>query len=254
MLLHRELRINDTKDGKPRSRSIFFGQADSPAEIALISRLRYDVYAKRGYIDPARFPDKMESDEYDRTGKCFYFMATIEGKVIGCIRVIVDDPLPTELDFRFEEPRELAAIPRSKRSELGRFIIIPPDREKGDFLPRGLTMLFLLDAISAFGRDHGLLGGYSFIKKSLETKLRKIKAPIGEIRGYEQRYPQDGILYRYFSQPEDPVVPMYFITDDFLRFCGKMIGNSRMFETLSPTVTELRSNLYTAFLRAMKII
>ena len=33
-------------------------------------KLRYNVYAQRGYIKDSKYPQKMEIDEYDKNNNC----------------------------------------------------------------------------------------------------------------------------------------------------------------------------------------
>lgn len=243
-------------DGLKDKRVISFGEAVTVDELQQIFKLRYHVYSDLGYINPDRFPNQLESDEYDTLRKSRYFIAILEDgenrKMIGCIRLIIDDPLPTELDFEFEEPNDIKIIPRNQRAELGRFIIIPPDKEHNDYLPRGFTMLFLLNVLSQYGIKHNIQGGYAFIKRSLDLKLRKSKFPTGYIKSYTQRYPKNGILHRYFSQPEDPVIPIYFVTRLFYEYTEKIINMHYMFEIKEDTIIYKR-NLYTWLLRSLKI-
>jgi len=250
MLILRQLRLESNNN----KRTIYFGKAETKDDLLGIFKLRYDVYSQHDYIDTSKYTDGLEKDKYDQLGKCHYFIAVLENKVIGCIRVIIDDPLPTEVDFLFSEPEALKEIPRNNRSELGRFIIIPPNKENKDYLPRGLIMLFLLDVLSSFGLKNNLLGGYAFIKKSLEQKMKKMRMPIGKIENYQQRYPEDGVLYKYFNQLNDPVVPIYFITRDFYDYSERHIKNSFMFRRDENNVFTLRENIYTDFLKALKII
>ncbi len=250
MKIYRTLRIG----ADPTQRTISFGQADRVEEIEEINRLRYRAYLDRGYIDGSRYPDMTELDEYDKENKCKYFFARLDGRVIGCIRLIVDDPLPTELYFKFTEPQSMSSIFRNQRCELGRFIIVPPNKEKGDYLPRGLVMLFMFDTVLEFATNSGLEGGYSFIKMSLEKKMKRLKMPIGNIRIYEQNYPQDGVLTKYFSQPDDPVVPIYFIAKDFISYTSKQIHSSLMFKKENEVSYVLKVNLYTQFLKTLKLI
>lgn len=240
--------------GPNGSRTIFFGEVSTEAEKQDVFALRYKVYSERGYIDPAKYPDGLEIDEYDTQGKSKYFIAKLDEKLIGCIRLIVDDPLPTEIDFQFDEPEQLKPIPRNKRSELGRFIIIPPNKEKGDYLPRGMVMLFLLNVVSSYGMKNGLLGGYSFIKTSLAIKMRKAKLPVGEIEKYIQRYPADGVLYKYFTQAHDPVIPIFFITELFYAHTQKTISNKWIFKTSDDGTVALKGGFLVGLLKLLKIV
>ena len=233
--------------------SILFGEVDSDEELHETYKLRYSVYSDRGYIDPTRFPDGMEYDDYDTCKKCRYFVAVLNTKIIGYIRLIIDDPLPTEKIFTFSEPEKLKGIDRNKRCEFGRFVIIPPSKSNGGYLPRGLVRLFLYDVIAGICIKENLLGGYSFIKSSLEKKMKKMKMPIGEIKTYEQHYPESGVLFNYFSQSNDPVIPIFFVTKDFIDYTHRHIRNSSMFEFNGDSYV-LKHNLYNFFLKKLKII
>ena len=250
MKLKRELQL--TLNGK--TKVIRFGEAETEEELNKVFRLRFDSYSSKGYIDPARFPDGLETDDYDVKKDCRYFLAELDGKTIGTIRIIFDKILPTEKYFKFDESQEIKKIPRKSRAELGRLIVIPPDRERGIFLPRNIVMLFIFDMVVDFGINNGILGGYSFIKDNLYKKLQKIHAPIHSILSYEQHYPDDGVIRGYFNQPENPVIPCYFITSEFKKFIDKIIRNSWIFKKKNEIEFVLKTNLYTRFLKAMKII
>jgi len=233
---------------------IRFGEAETEEELNKIFKLRFDSYSSKGYIDSTCFPNGLETDDYDTKKDCRYFLAELDGKVIGTVRIIFDKILPTEKYFTFAEPKEIKNIPRKNRAELGRLIVIPPDREKGIFLPRNLVMLFMFDVVIDFGINNGILGGYSFIKDNLHKKLQKIRTPIHPIFPHKQHYPDDGVIRGYFNQPENPVLPCYFITSEFKEFIDKIIRNSWIFRKKSETEFVLKTNLYTKFLKAMKII
>ena len=154
MKLKRELQV--VVGGK--TKIIRFGEADTKEDLDKIFKLRYDSYSSKGYIDPTRFPNGLETDDYDTRKDCRYFLAELDGKAISTVRLIFDEILPTEKYFTFSEPQEIKKIPRKNRSELGRLIVIPPDREKGIFLPRNLVMLFMFDMVIDFGINNGILG------------------------------------------------------------------------------------------------
>jgi len=250
MIVYRVLKVA----GKDLQNTIEFGEADSDEEKADIFRLRYEVYSCRGYIDPSRYPDSVELDSYDTDNKCKYFIAKIGTRIIGCIRLIRDDPLPTEQYFTFSEPEKIRSIPRNRRCELGRFIIIPLDKIKNRFLPRGLIMLFMFDTVLNYAIRNGIEGGYSFVKSSLERKMKILMVPVNIISQYLCKYPQNGVLVNYFSQVNDPVIPIYFVADEFYRFTERRIHSSMMFQKEDDTTVILKLNLYTRFLKSLKII
>jgi len=238
--------------------TILFGEAITDAEIKEVFKLRYQVYSERDYIEVSKYPNQLETDEYDLSGKSHYFTAIIEEnnycKIIGCIRVIVDDPLPTELDFEFSEPAEMRSIPRDRRFEIGRFIIIPPDKNNGKYLPRGVVRLFLLDLIGDYGIKHNLIGGYAFIKQTLDQKLKKFGFPVGYIKAYRQVYPENGVLYKYFTQKNDPVIPIYFISKQCFDFTQKAIHRQSMFEICDEDTYIFKDNILNNVLKVIKIV
>lgn len=230
---------------------INFGIPDNPDEIEKMHRLRFNSYSYRGYIDPKLFPDGIEKDEYDKNEKCIHFIAKLNDKILGTVRLIKDEYLPTEKEcFKFGEPEEMKKIPRNQRAELGRLVIIPPDKDRNIYLPRNLIMLFLINTLVTWGIENNILAGYAFIKEKLKIKLNKLKAPIHLIKDYTQIYPEDGIIYGYFSQEDDKAIPIYFITQEFKDFIDK---KSYMFKKEGHKFI-LRENLYNKFLRLLKII
>lgn len=231
---------------------INFGIPDNPDEIEKMHRLRFDSYSYRGYIDPKLFPDGIEKDEHDKDGKCIYFIAKLNDKILGTVRLIKDYYLPTEKEcFKFNEPEEMKKIPREQRAELGRLVIIPPD--KNVYLPRNLIMLFLINTLVSWGMENRILGGYAFIKEKLRIKLEKLKMPIHLIKNYTQIYPKDGILYGYFSQENDKVIPIFYLTEEFKNYIDKIVNKSLMFKKERGKFI-LRENLYNKFLKFLKII
>ncbi len=239
---------------------ITFGQATSQRNLDAAYRLRYQVYAKKDYIWAERYKDGREIDSFDIEKKCTTFIATASRivaagdtkteehpTVIGAIRLITSDPLPTEKYFTFTAPKEIAAIDPKHRAELGRFIIVPPDAKNGIYLPRGLVMLFLIDTLCAYGTHHNLKGGYAFIKHTLQQKMHRLRMPLNIIETYTTNYPKDGVLYKYFNQPADPVVPMYFITELFAAYTHKIITNGFIFKKVGKRDVEFRDTIIARF-------
>lgn len=197
---------------------------------------------------------QMEKDSFDELGKCAYFVAKLGDRIIGTVRLIFGDPLPTEDYFTFQEPEVMHKISRNQRAELGRLIIIPPNREKKVFFPRGLIMLMILRTLVDYAETHEIFGGYAFVKHRLLGKLTKLKVPVIRINNYEQHYPVSGTIYNYFNQPDDPVLPICFVTSDIRQYFDKVMSNHWVFETLDKGELKLRQNLYVKFLQTMGII
>lgn len=234
-------------------KTIYFGLADTEEEKRGVYALRYQIYSERNYIDNSRYPDKLETDEYDHNNKCLYFFAQLNDKIIGTIRFIQSDPLPAEKDFKFDEPAAIKNIPKEYRGELGRLIIIPPNREKRVFLPRGLVMLLMVSALVDYGEKIGIICGYFFVKQSLEKKMEKLGFPVHLIKDYELRVKESDVLYKYFSQVDNPVIPGYFITKEYKAYIDKTLGNNWIF-TKTDDGLRLNDNFYTNFLRCCGIL
>jgi N-acyl-L-homoserine lactone synthetase len=232
---------------------VLFGIPDTEDEKDKMFRLRYSEYSRREYIDSEKFSNQSEQDEYDIDGTSVYFIAMWRDVVVGTIRLIQKDHLPTESAFEFTEPQLLSKVPRSQRAEFGRFIIVPLDRSRGIYLPRGLVMMVMFDVLLQYCIEHNLKGGYSFIKTSLYKKMSRLKFPIHIISPYTQVYPEDGVLYKYFSQKNDPVLPIAFLTDDFAVYFGKKLSNKFLFKKNGRDII-MRDTIYTHIMKLLRII
>ncbi|MFA5048192.1 MAG: hypothetical protein WC516_04185 [Patescibacteria group bacterium] len=189
-------------------KKIEFGQPTGAAELSSMYKFRHDSYLRHGYISAGYFHDGLDRDVYDSTGRCVYFVAKVDKKIIGSVRLIVSDPLPTEKDcFDFVEPATIEAMPRDQRAEVSRLIVEKLDSDV--YFPRHLVMLGLISCLVDYAESHELLGGYGFIKDKLKNKLAKIKIPIGIITQFQQKYSK-GLLHDYFNDPQDPVWPIYY--------------------------------------------
>ncbi len=220
MIIYNTLIINN----KSKNIEIKFGIPDSEEELIKMFKLRYEIYASKNYINPNKFPDGLEKDEYDLNNKSTYFIASIADEVIGTVRLIKDYPLPTQLYFEFEEPNEIRQIDKQNLVEIGRLIVKPYKLNNKEYLPRHLIMLILFKTLVDYSRKYNFLGGYAFIKLSLEKKLKAINFPLGYIEKYKQNYPKEGILFRYFNNFQDPVRPVYFLRDPLEKFLNTIFN------------------------------
>lgn len=215
-----------------QEKEIFFGHPDNDVEREEMYRLRNTEYVKRGYIEKDFYSDSLDYDEHDKAGNCVYFIAKVDDRIIGTLRFIFAEYLPTESEcFKFDEPEAMKAIPRDKRVELGRLIVTKYSKDV--FFPRHVIMFGLLLEAFDYCNKNDILGGYSFIKDKLKGKLRKLKIPIHVIESFEQVYKQK-TLQNYFNDKKDKVWPVYYIFQD-LRFYFwitkflflKKVGNQR---------------------------
>lgn len=213
-------------------KTIFFGMPDNESELEEMFRLRYKVYVeKEKYIPGGSHADRREVDDYDRTGKCNYFIAKVDDKIIGTSRIIKLFPLPIEKEyFRFEEPEAMKKIPRNKRVEIGRLISV---RYSDDvYLPRHLVLLGLVASMIEFGREEGFMGGYGAIKKKGKIALEVLNVPIHVIKDAEVIYDaakSHDPLGNFFDDPKNPVYPLYYVGDELERYLNSIFNNNFIF-------------------------
>jgi N-acyl-L-homoserine lactone synthetase len=231
---------------------IDFGQPETPEEYEEMFRFRYEVYKKKDYFESGYKYTDNGLDSCDKEKTTEYFIAKFNGKIVGSVRLIRTEVLPTEHYFKFKEPEEVAKIPREKRAELSRLTVAP--YLHGVYLPRNIVFLLLLYVLVDYAQKNRIDGGYSFVKNSLREKMIKLKMPMNMIDDFSVCYPDDGILYNYFyNQPENKVFPIYFLTDDFKKYLDNLLENKRLF-SFSESEVVLKTNLYTKFLKTLKII
>jgi N-acyl-L-homoserine lactone synthetase len=214
---------------KRGNKILFLGMPNTNEELKEMFKLRYDIYSKLGYISKDSFPQKVEQDDYDNEKKCDYFIAKIDDQIVGSARLIQDYYLPTEKEcFKFEEPPEMKNIPREKRGEIGRLIVSKRDN---NFLPPHLVLLGILDSIMRFSFQKDLRAGFSFVKKSLMEKLKKLRVPFHVIKSYTQIYSKKH-LWGYFHDPKDPVLPVYYFRDEAKKYLNTIFNNNKIFKKI----------------------
>lgn len=241
-----------TIDNNGARESIHFILASSFEEKERISKVRAEVYSNRGY-----FSEKKERDEdqYDLSENTVYIYAVLRGEMVGALRIIREETLPTEQFFQYDEPPAIQNIQRSNRCEIGRLVVRRIDGM--DFVPRNLIMLFLIYRALKYAETKNISGGVSFIKERLNKKLDKLKFPFHRIETYKQTYPTDGVLFNYFNDPSDKVIPIFFLTEEVKNYIDIFLGKKFIFKKISESERDeylLRSNIYTKFLKTLGII
>ena len=98
-----------------------------------VQSLRYAVYCLEcKYLDPAKYPDERETDEYDPYS--VQFAATNErNEMVATLRLVRDSPLkfPLELHAGPLLP-EFHALPRDKTAEISRLILAKSYRRRAN--------------------------------------------------------------------------------------------------------------------------
>jgi N-acyl-L-homoserine lactone synthetase len=230
------------------------GIPDKEEELIEMFKLRFEVYSQKNYIDVKKFPNGLEQDKYDFQNKCKYFIASINGNIIGSLRLIINNPLPTQIYFNFTEPPELSRIPNNKKLETGRLVIKYHQLYKTIKLGRHLILLILLKSAFDYAYENQYSVGYAFIKKKLANKLNIINFPYHKITNYQQKCSQDDILFKYFNDPKDPVIPIFYLSEEVKSYFDKLF-NLKLLFTVSKndsctfiTVNNLNYNFYVKYL------
>jgi N-acyl-L-homoserine lactone synthetase len=216
MKILKEISLELGKENK----TIFFGIPDTDEELQKMYMFRYRIYLEHDYI--IKNKKEKDIDEYD-DGRSIYFIARIDNRIIGTVRLIRHEYLPTEKDcFKFQEPLEISKIPRIQRAELGRLIIEKYNDKL--FLPRHLVLLGLLSSTMDYALENNIKGGYSFIKNSLKVKLEKLRFPFHLVKDFKQIY-SGGILENYFKDEKDPVWPIYYLAEEVTPYFDRVFNN-----------------------------
>ncbi len=232
-----------------KDKTIYFGLPDNDKELEEMYKFRYRVYLKHNYI--IENIEGRDVDEYDN-GRSIYFIAKIDNRIIGTVRLIQAEYLPTEKDcFNFQEPLEISKIPRNQRAELSRLIVEHYDKKV--FLPRHLVMLGLLSVIMVYALENNINGGYSFIKDSLKVKLNKLDFPFYSIKNFRQVY-NKGILNKYFNDNTDLVWPIYYLTAEIVPYFDKIFGKKIFFRKKNSNKIFFKNQLLFKFLQKINAL
>lgn len=175
------------------------GHPETAPEYQEMFQLRTEEYQRKGYIN-----GEDDKDEYDLTSSVYFIAKAANGKIIGTLRLIVDNPLPTEIYFDFEEPKEIKAIPEDERAEISRLIAAAGDINH-------ILLWNLIKAVVKFGRQNNLRSGYAFIKRGLGRIIRGLGIPIHVIRPFTLKYDED-LLKGYFYHGSQ-VLPIYYLRE-----------------------------------------
>lgn len=210
--------------------------------------LRKKIYTERGYI-----PEGADDfDDYDSNKSTKYFAAVVDKNIIGSVRVIYGDFLPTEKFFSFKKPLEVSGFSKNQKAELSR-LVVEPFKFGATYLPRGLLLLFILKVIVEKFEEENVVGGYAFIKESLRKKMSSRGMPLHFLSDFELLYPETGVMYNYFSQKDDPVTPIYYLTNEFSAYIQKIIS-SPLFKHVETGEYLLRRRLYNLYTKLSRFV
>ncbi|HXE72056.1 MAG TPA: GNAT family N-acyltransferase [Candidatus Nitrosotenuis sp.] len=201
-------KLNLLIDGKQYfNLSICFGVPNTNTELDEMYRLRYRKYREKNYIP--ELETEADIDQHDMSRKCRYVVAKIDGQIVGSVRLIVDDPLPTEsYCFRFEEPPSMVNLARDRRAEVSR--LVSGSKTK---IPEHLIVVGMISCLHDLAVQEGILGGYLYVKRSLFRILEFIGIPIHVIENAKMIY-DDDYMRGYFYDLHDPAIPAYYFRDE----------------------------------------
>lgn len=181
---------------------------ESEDDKTIFYKFRYKKYFNNDYIEFNA--DGIDKDEYDNLNSIIHIgiKSRNHDKIIGYVRIIRSNPLPIIKDcFDFKEPIWIKFFSNKNLLEISRLIV---DKYSDKyFLPRHFVMFLLIKEILLYARDNRIYFGYAFIKNKLMLKFKKIYFPFYKIKNYFQKY-NNGPLARYFNQPNNEVIPVYF--------------------------------------------
>lgn len=185
--------------------------ADTPALLEHAYRLRYEVYCDQDWelhLDPADFPDGLETDEYDQRAVHCLLRHRPTGAFAGTVRLILHDPGQPDAPFPIEscasayfDPTvlNLRSIPRSEIAEVSRLLLSHRFRSRSGErdMPQGIAdvrvapggqtergaarhrrvsvhpFIGLGEGLVRMSAEHGISYWYLFIEQRLVRLLRR---------------------------------------------------------------------------------
>src|SRR4029453_13498919 len=104
---------------------------DDAATLRDIRKLRYDVYCLEcKYLEPAKYPDELEVDEFDPHSTPFCAQNE-RGEMVATLRLVFDSTLGFPLEAHAAElSADYHALPRDKTAEISRLILAKTYRRR----------------------------------------------------------------------------------------------------------------------------
>ena len=225
------LTISRCKRG--RDQSIQFGVPQTQQEVQHMHQLRYQVYVeKKRYIAAAFCPDGLEIDHIDHKDGCHYFIAQCGEQLVGSMRLIQQDPLPLQYYWRYEEPINLSGVQHTQKVEVSRLI---SHRPAGIVIPPSLVPLGLIRCATHFCLAHDILAAYATLQMKLVRQMEQWTLPVRRMDSYEpiSAESSDDTRKYYFNDPDNPVCPTYFRTQEVDRFYEDLLQQALVFKQLT---------------------
>ena len=200
------------------SRAIECGLATTRRERAAVLAQRFRVYQRKGYYRPGLQVDRDAHDD-----KAAYFLATLPDGDLGLVllgsaRLILGESragfrFPCEMAFEFELPAAIRDTAVSQRVEISRVVA---EAAQGIVIGGLLVPLGLIQAMAGHTRPLDVRAGLAMIKLRLLRALQGLGVRLHEIHPARLIYPTDGPMSGYCHHHPDPVVLVYWLTDEIV--------------------------------------
>jgi N-acyl-L-homoserine lactone synthetase len=163
-------------DAAPAADIVISRVARTDPSLADLQRLRYDVYClEREFINPNRFPDRRERDDYDEVA--FHFTASMQGSLAGTVRLVPDSKLGFPMErFAPHGLIESAGLPRERTAEISRLVLARQYRRSAT--PPGTR---LLSELFQHGFAQGNTLGFDTLIAALEPTLLRLLTRFGYV-------------------------------------------------------------------------
>ena len=234
-------------------------EANTPDLLRKVYTLRYEVLCKELHIpdfELDKFPDKLETDEYDIRSVHYLMKHRQTGLVVGTVRLVLPDPRDLGAPFPIEKYAGnyinkiivgRSSSSRSETGEISRLILARTLRKrKGeDISPYGFggrlgldfalmerpssdrryfphPMLGLLVAVVRMSADHGVNYWYAGMESVLNRLLRRFSVqllPIGPVVNYH------GLRKPYFANAREVLARAHLQNPqlwELLTDCGRL--------------------------------
>lgn len=196
-----------------------FGVAE-PRQLEQALRLRFEVYClEKGWLDPNRYPEGLEQDEYDE-GQSMQFVAVAStSEVVACFRLITHGRLgfPCEKHFNLTKQAENQV----QTVEMSRLIIA--EGHRGFRVTREI-ILGLSREIYVYNLDNGIRWCYAAVEPGLLTLVRRMGIPF-EQAGRKSDYM--GETLPMLLDMQDVEDKMSLENPDLYRYFRSRIGSDR---------------------------
>jgi len=220
-------------------RQIDFGLATTRGERAAALAQRFRVYQRYGYYRPGL---RVDRDEYDR--KAVYLTATVgtgrrPDMLIGSARLVVGEAeipftFPSQKAFQFELPEAIREVASHQCAEVTRFVSERP----GSIVAGGLLVpLGLIQAVSVYSRRHAIRCGLAVVKQRLLRALYTAGVPLSETASAKLVYPEDGPTGPYYHRHADPVIPVWWGTNELAPLAARAVARYQMEPSQAPALS-----------------